>query len=32
MEIDPAYCDVIVHRYEKVTGKKAKRVPAEERR
>jgi DNA modification methylase len=25
MELDPAYCDVIVERYEKFTGKKAKR-------
>ncbi|HPF38952.1 MAG TPA: DNA modification methylase [Phycisphaerae bacterium] len=26
MEIDPPYCDVIVQRYEKFTGKKAERV------
>jgi hypothetical protein len=25
MEIDPAYCDVIVTRWENLTGKKAKR-------
>ena len=25
MELDPLYCDVIVTRYEQVTGKKAKR-------
>ena len=30
MEIDPAYCDVIVQRYEKFTGRKAERVAAEE--
>ena len=28
MEIDPAYCDVIVQRWEEFTGKKAERVPA----
>ncbi len=28
MEIDPAYCDVIVQRWEAFTGKKAERVPA----
>jgi DNA modification methylase len=28
MELDPPYCDVIVERYEKFTGKKAQRVPA----
>jgi DNA modification methylase len=28
MELDPPYCDVIVERFEKFTGKKAKRVPA----
>jgi 16S rRNA G966 N2-methylase RsmD len=28
MELDPAYCDVIVQRWEKFTGKKAKRVKA----
>jgi len=26
MEIDPAYCDVIVERWEKFTGKKAERI------
>jgi DNA modification methylase len=26
MEISPAYCDVIVKRWEKLTGKKAKRA------
>ena len=25
MEIDPAYCDVIVERWERATGKKAER-------
>jgi DNA modification methylase len=25
MEIDPAYCDVIVQRWEKFTGRKAER-------
>ena len=30
MELDPPYCDVIVERYEKFTGKKAVRVAAEE--
>ena len=29
MEIDPPYCDVIVERYEKFTGQKAERVPAD---
>ena len=29
MELDPLYCDVIVERFEKFTGKKAERVPAE---
>lgn len=29
MEIDPLYCDVIVQRFEKFTGKKAERVPAQ---
>jgi len=29
MEIDPAYCDVIVERWEKFTGKQAERVTAE---
>jgi len=28
MELDPLYCDVIVERFEKFTGTKAKRVPA----
>src|SRR5688572_20674300 len=28
MELDPPYCDVIVQRYEKFTGKKAKRQQA----
>lgn len=28
LEIDPGYCDVIVARWEKLTGKKAQRVPA----
>ena len=26
MELDPLYCDVIVQRYEKFTGKKAQRI------
>ena len=30
MELDTLYCDVIVARYEKFTGKKADRVVAEE--
>jgi DNA modification methylase len=29
MELDPPYCDVIVERFEKFTGKKAERVPAQ---
>ena len=29
MELDPPYCDVIVERYEKFSGQKAERVPAE---
>ncbi len=29
MELDPLYCDVIVQRFEKFTGKKAKRVAAD---
>jgi hypothetical protein len=29
MEIDPAYCDVIVKRWEQFTGKKAERVTAD---
>jgi DNA modification methylase len=28
MELDPPYCDVIVQRYENVTGKKAERQSA----
>ena len=28
MEIDQAYCDVIVQRYEQFTGRKAERIPA----
>ncbi len=27
MELDPPYCDVIVHRWEAFTGQKAKRIP-----
>jgi DNA modification methylase len=27
MEISPAYCDVIVYRFEKISGTKAKRIP-----
>jgi DNA modification methylase len=30
MELDQAYCDVIVERFEKFTGQKAERVPAVE--
>ncbi len=30
MELDPPYCDVIVQRFEKFTGNKAERVPAQE--
>ena len=30
MEIDPAYCDVIVQRWEELTGRKAQRVEAGE--
>ena len=30
MELDPLYCDVIVARYEKFTGKKATRIAASE--
>ncbi|QDT34001.1 DNA modification methylase [Thalassoglobus polymorphus] len=30
MELDPLYCDVIVQRYEKFSGRKAERVAAEE--
>jgi DNA modification methylase len=30
MELDPLYCDVIVQRFEKFTGKKAERVAAQE--
>lgn len=29
MELDPLYCDVIVERFEKFTGKKVERIPAE---
>ena len=29
MELEPKYCDVIVQRWENLTGKKAERVPAE---
>jgi DNA modification methylase len=29
MELDPLYCDVIAERFEKFTGKKAERIPAE---
>ena len=29
MELDPLYCDVIVERCEKFTGKKAERIAAE---
>jgi DNA modification methylase len=29
MELDPLYCDVIVERFEKFTGKTAERIPAE---
>ncbi len=28
MELDPPYCDVIVERWEKFTGRKAQRIPA----
>jgi len=31
MELDPLYCDVIVERFERFTGKKAERRPAEVR-
>ena len=31
MELDPPYCDVIVERYEKFSGKKAIRIPANEK-
>ncbi|MCC7424465.1 MAG: ParB N-terminal domain-containing protein [Planctomycetaceae bacterium] len=30
MELDPLYCDVIVQRFEKFSGRKAERVPASE--
>lgn len=30
MELDPLYCDVIVQRFEKFSGKKAERIPATE--
>jgi DNA modification methylase len=29
MELDPLYCDVIVQRWERFTGRKAERLPAE---
>ena len=28
MEVDPAYCDVVVERWEAFTGNKAQRPPA----
>ena len=28
LELDPCYCDVIVERFERLTGRQAKRVPA----
>jgi hypothetical protein len=28
MEVDPAYCDVVVERWEAFTGNKAQRLPA----
>jgi DNA modification methylase len=31
MELDPLYCDVIVQRFEKFTGKKAERIPAKKK-
>jgi DNA modification methylase len=31
MELDALYCDVVVQRWEKFTGKKAERIPAEGR-
>jgi DNA modification methylase len=31
MELDQLYCDVIVQRWEKFTGRKAERVPANEK-
>src|SRR5688500_8795769 len=31
MQLDPPYCDVIVERYEKFTGKKAERIAGEVR-
>lgn len=31
MELDPLYCDVIVERWEKFTGRKAERQPANEK-
>ncbi|HOI55207.1 MAG TPA: hypothetical protein PLP01_08160, partial [Phycisphaerae bacterium] len=30
MELDPLYCDVIVQRWEKFTGKKARRISGDE--
>jgi len=29
MEIDPLYCDVIMQRWEKFTGRKTERIPLE---
>jgi DNA modification methylase len=31
MEIDPLYCDVIIQRWQKFTGRKAERVPSKSR-
>ena len=31
MELDPLYCDVIVERWEKFTGRKAERIEANEK-
>jgi DNA modification methylase len=28
MELDPPYCDVIIERWQKFTGKKAERISA----
>ncbi|NLF33051.1 MAG: site-specific DNA-methyltransferase, partial [Planctomycetes bacterium] len=30
MELDQAYCDVIVQRWEQFTGRKAERIPSEQ--